>query len=415
MATGAWQQDAITTQTTQTELLKPAWKDVINDTYMSRAPMVSLLTAMGSHEKIDRDKWNWATYKEKLEYVTVETNAGGVGAIITVSATDVEKIAKYQVLRNSRNGQYYYVTTTVRSDNITAATFTASQLNNSSETIMKAISTTDCITGDTLYILNKVAPEKWADITNVANYTTFKTEDTDYNYVEMMFDLLELSDLEANSGKWVSGSERSRNMGRAQQRLWQAFETKCFTGVRAKNQKTIADDTYTGFMGGIDAFSGLNTETDILSGYTWANFKDWIKSEMQVWQDKPRLMAYCNNNMFYKITQWVANNSDPTFSAAGYDDTFGYQVQTIKTPGPTLECVNNRALFEAFGNSAVMYIVDMDLLSIKYFGGNEDSFGFEVLTNCQLKGNNNLVDKLSFWPTLEVLNPERMGKLLLTA
>jgi len=415
METGAWQQGPITTQTTQTELLRPAWKDVINDTYMSRAPMVSLLTAMGSYGECDRDKWNWSSYKEKLEYVTVVTNEGGIAAVVTVSATDVEKIAKYQVLRNSRNGQYYYVTTTVRSNGISVNTFTASQLDTSSETIMKTISITDCIKGDTLYVLNKVMPEKWADITNVANYTTFKTEDTDYNYVEMMFDLLEISDLEANSGKWVAGSERSKNMARAQRRMWQSFETKCFTGVRAKNQKTIGDDTYTGFMGGIDSFTGFNTETDTLSGYTWDNFKDWIKTEMQVWQDKPKLMAYCNNNMFYKITQWVANNSDPTFSAAGYDDTFGYQVQTIKTPGPTLECVNNRALFEAFGNDAVMYIVDMDLLSIKYFGGNEDSFGFEVMTNCQLKGNNNLVDKLQFWPTLEVLNPERMGKLLLTA
>jgi len=416
MATGTWYQGPRTTATQQTELLKPAWDEVLDDSFLGQTPLVSMLSKMGSYKPVDRNEFKWASYKEKMEYVTVTvfaTGGGSTASTITVSPTDVEKITKSLTLRNSRNGQVYYVTTTVRSDATTAAnTFTA-QLAVTDATAMTTISGTDCLVGDTLYVLNKAAYEKWGDITNSSDYAAFKTEDTDYNYIEMMFDILEISDLDANSGQWVSGSQRSRNMARSQQRLWKNFETKCFTGVRVKNTTALGSE-YVTLMGGLDQY-GINTETDTLSGYTWDDFKDWIKSEMQVWNRKPNLFAFCNNNMFYKVSDWVKNNTDPTFSATGSDSAFGYQVKTLITPGPTIQCVNNRALFEAFGDSAVMYIVDMNLLEIKYFAGPEASFGFDVITNCQLKGNNNLVDKLQFWPGLKVQHPENMGKLLLTA
>ena len=414
-ATGAWYQGPRTTATQQTELLRPAWDKVLDDGFLSENPLTAMLARMGSYKPVDRNEFNWASYKEKMEYVTVTgfvTGGTSVASTFTVSTADVEKITKSVTLRNSRNGQVYYVTTTVESDDITAYTFTAQKVVTGA-TAMTTVSATDTIVGDTLYVLNKAAYEKWGDISNSKDYSVFKTEDTDYNYIEMMFDILEISDLDANSGQWVEGSQRSINMARAQQRLWKNFELKCFTGVRAKNTSALGSD-YVTLMGGLDQY-GINTETDTESGYTWEMFKDWIKSEMQVWNRKPNLFAFCNNNMFYKISDWVKNNTDPTFSATGSDSAFGYQVKTLITPGPTIQCVNNRALFEAFGGDSVMYIVDMNLLEIKYFAGMEDSFGFEVITNCQLKGNNNLVDKLQFWPGLKVQHPENMGKLLLTA
>jgi len=278
MATGTWYQGPRTTATQQTELLKPAWDEVLDDSFLGQTPLVSMLSKMGSYKPVDRNEFKWASYKEKMEYVTVTvfaTGGGSAASTITVSPTDVEKITKSLTLRNSRNGQVYYVTTTVRSDATTAAnTFTA-QLAVTDATAMTTISVTDCLVGDTLYVLNKAAYEKWGDITNPSDYAAFKTEDTDYNYIEMMFDILEISDLDANSGQWVSGSQRSRNMARSQQRLWKNFETKCFTGVRVKNTTALGSE-YVTLMGGLDQY-GINTETDTLSGYTWDDFRDWIK------------------------------------------------------------------------------------------------------------------------------------------
>jgi len=416
-ATGAWYQGPKTTATQETTLLKPAWDEVLDDSFLGQTPLISMLSKMGSYKQVDRNEFQWASYKERMEYVTVTANtpgSGGTVSNITVSTADSAKITKSLTLRNSRNGQVYYVTETYRSGAGTPAAyhFYAKRVATAAST-MSSILAADCVVGDTLYVLNNAAYEKWGDITNAEDYVAFKTEDVDYNYIEMMFAILEMSDLDANSGQWIKGSQRASDMARAQQRMWKNFETKCFTGVRAKNT-SASGEQYSTFMGGLDQY-GINTETDTLSGYTWDSFKDWIKSEMQVWNRKPNLFAFCNNNMFYKISDWVKNNTDPTFSATGSDSAFGYQVKTLITPGPTIQCVNNRALFEAFGDDAVMYIVDMNLLGIKYFGGTEDSFGFDVITNCQLKGNNNLVDKLQFWPGLEVQHPENMGKLLLTA
>jgi hypothetical protein len=416
MATGAWSHGAITTQTTQTEVLKPSWRSQLNDTYLTRNSLVSMLTSMGAYGRVDRDTHNWATYKEKMEYVTVTTNSDQTTySIITVSTTDIEKIAKYHVLRNPRNDQVYYVYSTVHADAITAYTFRVRKLSATANATMASASATDIIAGDVLYIVGQSYSEKWADITNASNYSVHKTEDTEYNYIEMMFAISEISKLQANSGRWIDSPERITNTKRMTQRMWQAFEAKCFTGMRAKNKEVSTSEVYTTFMGGIGDFTGLQTKTDYKTSFTWDDFKSWIESDVMSWNDSPNLKAYCNNAMYFQVNKWIEENSgtSKTWSASGEDSSWGYQVRELITPGPRLELINNLALRELNGTDAVMYIVDLNLLNLKYYGGVEDDFGFKIITNCELKGNDNLVDKIEFWPTLEVLNAERMGKLRL--
>jgi len=401
-----------------TDIYKAYWDEILDDTYINRNPLTTIMVKLGQVEFTPSLEFNWVSYKEKLRSVTgVDMGSPSSGvATLTVGSGEGEQIAKGSILHDENTGSSYYVTavTSRASDQVSVQKITES--GTTYGTI-----TADETNGHTLYIDAMSVPDAWSDIANITDWISQKQDEKHVNYIQDFTEYTYMSEYAANEQRWINGSRRDQLKARAMQRLMDRVEISLFRS-NGGTYNTVSwsgneGDTAMYFAKGIDGF-GIQTETAALSSYTWKDWRDFVHEKIMLWNDKPVVNAFCNYAMFNKIDEWVADSTELNWAANNSSGSeLGWAVKSLTTSLCTVNLWSNLALRDGYSRTnAIMYALDLDRLCLRYYNGDQDSFYMKIISDperAQKDHRRTIIDEINTKCAIQVQSPERHAKLTL--
>lgn len=388
------------------------WDEYLDDGFLGQNPLFELMVKAGKAESTPTRQVQWSYFKERNRSVTgvdMASAAAGSAANLTIGSGEGEQIAKGNVLYDSSTGSSYYV---VGVSSRTSDIVSVVKIDEDNSGTTAAI-TADETNGHTLYVDGLVIPDAWGDIANITNYISTKQNENSANYCQDFTQYTYLTELAANERRYVQGNKRDEEFNRAVQRMMRQIEISLFRGnggtYNTYSWSGNEGDSNVDFMKGLDGFD-INSETGTIGSYTWRDFRNFINDQVLDWNDKTVYNAFCNNQFLNQVDEWVEETSEVNW--AGNDTSgsaYGWNVRTLKTSLATINLWQNVALRDAFPRTdAVLYVVDLDRLKIRYLAGDED-FHMKVERDPERRFKDHrryIVDEISCKLTLQVQNPK---------
>ena len=361
-----------------TNIRKAYWDDIVDDTFLERRDLTSLLVMMGKTEYTPDFDVNWMSYKERARYVTPTANTAvgtATPSVVTVSSDDYLKLAKGNILFDYSTSCGYYLSDTNTSESGTALTTSQFHLYkiNPSGTATQAI-TLSALVGHKLYVDGTTIKDGWADIANVGYYISSKQIENFQNYVADVTEFTKLTEYSLNMDREARRNKRMEELDHATQRLRDRLEIQLFRSVGGSPNTIGSDSIY--FTKGIENFTGIGAETGTVASYTWKDFRDFLSETVMNWNKKNRMFAFCNKAFMNKVDDWVSEESDLSYPmTGGQNGSFGYGIRTLESSVCTLELHQNTVLTDAIpAEDAVLYVLDLDRIKLRYWNGDKDNF-----------------------------------------
>jgi len=392
---------------------KTYWNPKLAEAFLTRNTFFTLIdnAGMGRHP-VYNHKFYWGEYDDGVTSVTT-TSAGGATQITEESGgTGYKSIVKGDILYDPTNGYHLYVSATPSS---TAISVTLVDASSGAATDIDAAITngTHNATGMTYYKIGKMIEDGSiiAD-TDLDDISYYRDIESCYNYTQILEDWVKIS-RQAAAEEWEFKGITRREHARAVKLAHHIdeWEKTFWWGVR------VADgDSTNGRWGtrGFFNFQSINSTTSAMSGFDFDNFMTFCREKVMLYNDKEELDGFVNPWMLQKVAEWAENTAHINFDGQGQKDKFGIRVHELTTPQCVIRLRQNRALRDVYTTKAVMAVVDLDKVGIRYLAGNGNNWNTSIEYDVQPAHANFFLDKIYSDLGLEIHNANHHSYLLLS-
>ena len=355
-----YQGMAVPTNTNQ-GVLDFQWENQLADIFLHRNPFYGLAVNTGMGNNVSKTiKFLWGEYDEDTPTVTVTDTVSATSHIV-VGANEYKYLVKDDILVNMATGSYLMVTTTPTSTSVVCYQIT-------DETgVLELIDTDDEFNGLTyLKIGNskEIGAFETESVLNAISY--FRTVTDQYNYIQMIEHWAKIAESEYNQ-KWMfKNYTKWQHMKDVMyQHHVDEIERTMWVGRFGVDTATKTNGQY--FTKGFFNFSGLGSQTGSLATAKYSDFITFMRSKATLKNDqKEQYPAFANPMMIQFIAKMADNATYLTFDGDGKTDQFGIKVHRLVTPFGDVMIKRNRALKEIWGDTAMLALVDTDLVGLQH-------------------------------------------------
>ena len=402
-------QDMATSKTVTAAIQKLFWNPKLADTFLTRNTFFSLVdkVGMGRHETFNH-KYNWGEYTDAG--VKITTTTGDANKIVD-SGTDYKSVIKNDVLYCETLDTHLLVESTPSDTSITCGKMTVSA---GAATELGAVLAAADYGADVIYYKIGVMQEDGSLVldSELDAISYFKEADDKSNYTQIQEDYIKISK-QAAAEKWqFSGMTRREHMRAVKMaKHIDKIEKTMWHGV------SVADTNSTnGRYGsrGFFNFQSIQTQTGTMAAFDHDNFLTFCRAKVMASNEKEELDAFVNPYMLQMITRWVKDTAFLTFDAQGKTDKFGIRVFELVSPQVVLKLRQNRSLKDIYPSKAVMAVIDLSKVGMRYLAGSGENYNTSIEYDVQPTRANFFLDKIYSDIGLELHNAENHSSLVLT-
>lgn len=399
-----------------TNVYKLYYDEVMPDSLLDRVPLFMSLMRTGATEYTPTMAVNWFNFKDRPRSITIASNTAGANVAITIvmSSGDVGKVTKGSVLFDTSTGSSYYVTA------VSTTSLTAYKISETASGTW-GTATLNEAAGHTLFVDTMSISDGWGDIANIGNYITSKQSENLSNYCQDHTKFTNLNELAANERRYLTKSKREEEFSRNIVRMMDSIEISLFRGnggvYQAPGWSGNEGEDRVYFAKGIDGFS-IQSATGNITTYTWKDFRNFVHEKVRDWNQRPVLDAYVNLAMLNKIDEWVEDKNPFHYADGSGQNILGWKIKQLETSLATINLFPNMALTNSYPrDEALMYILNVDQLKLRYYDGDEDNFHMKVVRDPERENRNhrrNIVDEINSICCIQVNAEQEQAKLHLT-
>ena len=393
------------------------WDSVITDSLMDRHPLFQSLVRLGKTASTPTMQFNWINFKDRLRSITVASNTApgtGLAGTIVMASGDQGKVTKGNIITDTTTGSSYYVTA------VSTTSLTAFKISETTSGTWGTMVLNEAA-GHTLFVDSMNISDGWGDIANIGNYVSTKQNENLSNYCADYTKYTNLNEIAANEGRHIDKSKRDEEFARNIVRMMDEMEISLFRSNGGVYQapgwlgNEGEDRVY--FSKGIDSFD-IQSATGAITTYTWKDFRNFIHEDVRNWNMRPELNAYVNLAMLNKIDEWVEDTNPFHYADGSGNAKLGWKVKQLETSLATINLFPSLALTDGYPrDEALMYILNLDHLKLRYFSGDEDDFHMKVVKDPDRQYKNhrrNIVDEINSKCGIQVGAEQEQAKLHLS-
>ena len=402
-------QDMPTSKLVSSAIQKLFWNEKLADTFLTRNTFFSLVdkVGMGRHETYSH-KINWGEYTDDV--IKITTTTGDANKIVD-SGTDYKSVIINDVLYCETLGTYLLVEATPSTTSITCGKMTVSA--GAATDLSAVLAAADYASGLIYYKIGVMQEDGSLVLDSELDAISyFKEVDDKYNFTQVQEDYVKISK-QAAAEKWqFTGMTRREHLRAVKMaKHIDKIEKTMWHGVRV-------DDTNStnGRYGsrGFFNFQNIQPKTGTMAAFDFNNFLDFTRAQVMNKNEKETMDAFVNPYMLQMVTQWVKDTAFLTLDAQGKEDKFGIRIFELVTPQVVLKLRQNRSLKDIYPSKAVMAVIDLSKVGLRYLAGSGENYNTSMEYDVQPKRANFFLDKIYSDIGMELHNSENHSYLMLS-
>ncbi len=399
----ATEKGPMTAQGINTNVQRLDWNPKLADTFLKRNSYFTLVdkAGLGRHPCINH-KFSWGEYSDAGISLTI---TGGSADTLTCSAGDADRITVDDILYCPTTGTWVYVNAQPTDG---ATTVNVNRISDDGNSLAGTLSASEYASGLVYYKIGTFIEN--AKSNNLADLGYYKKIDDQYNYIQIFTDWVKIGKTVASEEWQFKGITRQEHLRAVQlAHHIDKIEKNMWMGVRNIISSGTGRYSSRGFFN-----FGVQSQTGAMAAFDFNDFLTFCREKVMAKNEKEELDAFVNPYMMQKVAEWASNTAYLQFDGQGKNDQFGLRIFTLVTPQVTLRLRHNRALKELYPNKAIMAVVDISKIGLRYLSANGENNNTHILYNVGPQYDDYYLDKIQSFIGNEVHNAENHSYLLLS-